>query len=115
MQLFHATLPYYISSLNNVMHLSDAERQALPQTLEREYHAELPRVREHRAALLAHLFTTDQLRALLAFDTSDAGEAFIAHQEEMSQDSINMQHALNAAVLDNVAQQLQNQRAAQPN
>lgn len=115
MQIFRATLPYYMSSMDNVMHLSDAERQALPQRLEREYQADLPRVREHRAALLAQTFTTDQLRALLAFDTSDAGRAFIAHQEEMSQDSISMQHALNAAVLSNVAQQIQNQRGAQTN
>ena len=115
MQIFRATLPYYMSSLDNVMHLSAAERQAMPQRLEQEYRADLPRVREHRATLLAQIFTTDQLRTLLAFDTSETGRAFIAHQEEMSQDSINMQHALNAAVLSDVAQLLQNQRAAQPN
>ena len=112
MRVFQANLPFFMAQIGAVAHLSDGERALLPQKLEQEYRSQLPRVREHRAATYARLFSTEELRQVLAFYSSEAGRTFLAHQEEVTQDGIDLQHALNAAVLTNVAQWLADERAA---
>ncbi|MCX7360219.1 MAG: DUF2059 domain-containing protein [Alphaproteobacteria bacterium] len=113
MRFFDATLPYYLSAIEQTVNITDLERARLPDLLREEYRAALVTAREHTAETYARLFTEDELRELVGFYESGVGRRYLEHQGEIQQDSIDLQRAMNAAVLQNAAERMLEERGAQ--
>lgn len=103
---FQALLPYYMQSIAQSMSLTEGDRARLPDVLREEYQRAQVTAREHSAATYARIFTEEELRQILAFYESAAGRRFLASQVELSDDGINLQQAVNIAVLSAVAERL---------
>lgn len=114
MTLFRAKLPYFTASIAGATRLSDAERAALPEMLEQAYRAVRVPAREQVATTYARIFTLAQLQELLAFYRSSAGQAFLAHQQELTSEGISLQRLTDAAVLSSVMHSLEDQRRTAP-
>ncbi|MFT3727565.1 MAG: DUF2059 domain-containing protein [Terricaulis sp.] len=114
MTLFQAKLPYFLASIAAATHLTDAERTALPGLVEHAYRAAMAPAREQSAVVYANTFTADQLQQVLNFYQSDAGKAFLAHQQELTTASISLQRLVDAAVISSVVHGLDDQRRAAP-
>lgn len=112
MQFFDATLPYYMAAVEQSASFSEAERERMPDLLREEYRAALIMAREHTAVLYARIFTEEDLRGIAAFWESRAGRSYIAHESEIQQDNIDMQNAMNSAVLQNAMQRTLEMRGA---
>jgi hypothetical protein len=112
--MLQAKLPYFIASIDRLAHLTDAERAALPDLLQQAYRAVRIPAREQIAVTYAHAFTADQLRQLLAFYQSDAGQAFLAHQQELTTAAINLQRLSDAAVIASVVHRVEDARRSSP-
>jgi hypothetical protein len=110
MTMLQAKLPYFVASIDQAAHLSDAERAALPSLLQQAYRAVRIPAREQIAATYARAFSADQLRQLLAFYQSDAGQAFLAHQQELTTAAINLQRLSDAAVIASVVHSVEDAR-----
>ena len=110
MQFFDATLPYYMSAIEETVNITDLERERLPDLLREEYRTALVTAREHTAQTYARIFTEAELRELVAFYESGAGRRYLEHQGEIQQDSIDLQRAMNAAVLQNAAERMLEER-----
>jgi hypothetical protein len=61
----------------------------------------------------ARIFAEEDLRSIAAFWESAAGRSFIAHEAEIQQDNIDLQNAMNAAVLQNALERTLEARNAQ--
>jgi hypothetical protein len=110
MTMLQAKAPYFTASIASVTHLSDGERAALPAMLERAYRAVRVPAHEQVAATYARIFTLAQLQQLLAFYQSDAGKAFLSHQQELTTEGINLQRLSDAAVISSVVHTIDDQR-----
>jgi hypothetical protein len=113
MQFFEATLPYYLSSIEQTVNMTDVERDGLPALLREEYVAALGPAREHAAATYARIFSEEELRELVAFYHSGVGRKFLERQTEIQQDGINLQRVMNAAVLQNALERMLRARTAE--
>ncbi|MES1201137.1 MAG: DUF2059 domain-containing protein [Pseudomonadota bacterium] len=113
MQFLDATLPFYMRAIDEAMHLTEGERTLAPDMLRQEYRATIPLVRDHVAQTYARLFTEEQLHQILDFYESDAGKAFLAHQTELTQDSITLQNVQNDRVVQEAARHLMERRTQQ--
>ncbi len=113
MQLFRAKLPWYTAAMRANVRLTDAQRQALPRVLEEQFRAAMVPAHENIAATYARIFTADQLRDVLAFNTSATGRAWLAHQDEVTEASLNLQRVVDLAVLSGTTQALQGPSAQQ--
>jgi hypothetical protein len=113
MQLFRAKLPWYTASMRANVRMSDDQRAALPRILEEQFRAALIPEHENIATTYARIFTAEQLRQVLAFNTSETGRAWLAHQEELTQASLNLQRVVDMAVLSGAAQALSGPGAPQ--
>ncbi len=113
MQFFDATLPYYMSAMEQSLNVTDVERERLPDVLREEYRRALVTAREHTAQTYARIFTEDELRELVAFYETGVGRSYLEHQGEIQQDSIDLQRAMNAAVLQSAAERVLDGRNAQ--
>src|SRR5262249_26823145 len=113
MQVFRAKLPWYTGMMQANVRMTDAQRAALPRILEEQYRAAMIPEHENIAANYARLFTSAQLREVLAFNNSETGRAWLAHQDELTQASLNLQRVVDLAVLAGAAQALQGPGAAQ--
>lgn len=113
MQFFDASLPYYMSAIEQTINITDLERERLPDLLREEYRTALITAREHTAQRYARLFDENELRDLVAFYESGVGRRLLEHQGEIQQDSIDLQRAMNAAVLQNAAERLLGERNTQ--
>ncbi|MBS0385314.1 MAG: DUF2059 domain-containing protein [Proteobacteria bacterium] len=107
MQLFRAKLPWYTGMMRANVRMTDAQRDALPRILEEQYRAALVPEHENVAANYARLFTAAQLREVLAFNNSETGRAWLSHQDELTQASLNLQRVVDLAVLAGATQALQ--------
>jgi hypothetical protein len=107
MQLFRAKLPWYTAAMRANVRLTDAQREALPRVLEEQFRAAMVPAHENIAAAYARIFTADQLRDVLAFNTSATGRAWLAHQDEITEVSLNLQRVVDLAVLSGTTQALQ--------
>lgn len=114
MTLFQAKLPYFTASIVAATRLSDAERAALPDMLQQAYRAVRVPAREQVATTYARIFTLAQLQQLLAFYQSDAGHAFLTHQQELTTEGISLQRLTDAAVLSSVMHSLEDARRTAP-
>ena len=114
MTTFRAKLPYFTASIEAAMHLSDAERSALPDMLEAAYRAVRTPVHEHVAATYARIFTLAQLQQIQAFYQSDAGQAYLTHQQELTSEGISLQRLGDAAVIASVTHNLEDARRGAP-
>lgn len=110
MQFFDASLPYYMSAMEQAMNLTEQERERLPEMLREEYRAALGPSREHSAQTYARIFTEDELREIVAFYESSAGRKFLERQTELQEHGIELQRVMNAAVLQNTAERLMQAR-----
>lgn len=106
MQFFEASLPYYLSSLEQALNLTEQERGRLPELLREEYRAALIPQRERAAQTYVRIFTEEELREIVGFYQSNAGRKFLERQTELQQDNIDLQRVMNAAVLQNTAERL---------
>ena len=113
MQLFRAKLPWYTQAMRANVRLTDEQRANLPRILEQQFRAALVPAHENIATTYARIFTADQFRDVLAFNTSPTGRAWLAHQDEITQVSLNLQRVVDLAVLSGAAQALQAPGAAQ--
>lgn len=113
MQLFRAKLPWFTAAMQANVRMNDAQRAALPRILEEQYRAAMVPAHENIAATYARIFTAAQLRDVLAFNESETGRAWLAHQDEITQTSLNLQRVVDMAVLSGAAQQLQGPGANQ--
>ena len=113
MQLFRAKLPWYTQAMRANVRLTDEQRASLPRILEQQFRAAMVPAHENIAATYARIFTADQLRDVLAFNTSPTGRAWLAHQDEITEVSLNLQRVVDLAVLSGAAQVLQAPGAAQ--
>jgi hypothetical protein len=107
MQLFRAKLPWFTAAMRANVRMNDAQRAALPRILEEQYRAAMVPAHENIAAAYARIFTAAQLRDVLAFNTSDTGRAWLTHQDEITETSLNLQRVVDLAVLAGATQQLQ--------
>ena len=107
MQLFRAKLPWFTAAMQANVRMNDAQRAALPRILEEQYRAALIPAHENIAAAYARTFTAAQLRDVLAFNTSETGRAWLSHQEELTETSLNLQRVVDLAVLAGATQALQ--------
>lgn len=114
MTLFQAKLPYFTASIAGATRLSDAERAELPDMLQQAYRAVRVPAREQVATTYARIFTLAQLQQLLAFYQSDAGQAYLTHQQELTTEGINLQRLTDAAVLSSVMHSLEDARRTAP-
>lgn len=112
MTMLQAKMPYFSASVASVAHLTDAERAALPGMLEQAYRAVRTPAREQIAVTYARIFTLSQLEQLLAFYRSDAGQAFLAHQQELTTAGISLQRLTDAAVISSVVHTIEDRRRA---
>ena len=110
MQFFEASLPYYLSAMEQALNLTERERERLPEMLRDEYRAALGPSREHSAETYARIFTEEELREIVAFYNSSAGHKFLERQTEIQQDGIELQRVMNAAILQNTAERLMEAR-----
>ena len=113
MQLFRAKLPWYTAAMRANVRLTDAQREALPRLLEEQFRAAMVPAHENIAAAYARIFTADQLRDVLRFNTSPTGRTWLAHQDELTEVSLNLQRVVDLAVLSGTTQALQAPGAAQ--
>lgn len=113
MQLFRAKLPWYTAAMRANVRLTDAQREALPRVLEEQFRAAMVPADENIAATYARIFTADQLRDVLTFNRSPTGRAWLAHQDEITEVSLNLQRLVDMAVLSGTTQALQSPGAAQ--
>jgi len=113
MQVFDATLPFYLHALDQTMNLTEAERASMPSVLRQVFLADAPTMRQHAVELYARTFSEAELQGMLDFYRSEAGRAFLAHQSDLNQDYFHMQDALNAHVVSQAAEQLTAQRTRQ--
>jgi hypothetical protein len=113
MQFFDATLPYYMAAIEQTVNITEAERDRMPDVLREEYRAALLTAREHTVLFYARIFAEEDLRSIAAFWESAAGRSFIAHEAEIQQDNIDLQNAMNAAVLQNALERTLEARNAQ--
>ena len=113
MQFFEATLPYYLSVVEQTAGMTEAERDRLPDLLREEYVAALGPAREHAAATYARILTEEELRELVAFYYSGVGRKFLERQTEIQRDGIDLQRVMNAAVLQNTLERMLQARNAE--
>jgi hypothetical protein len=113
MQLFRAKLPWYTAAMRANVRLSDEQRAALPRVLEEQFRAAMIPAHENIAATYARIFTADQLRDVLTFNTSATGRAWLSHQDEITETSLTLQRVVDLAVLSGATQALQAPGAAQ--
>lgn len=106
MQYFDAILPFYTAQIEQAARLTDVEREQLPQVLREEYEAALLTAHEHAAQTYARLFSEAELQDVLDFYESATGRHFIASETELSRDSINMQQAMNVAVMQGAVERV---------
>jgi hypothetical protein len=113
MQLFRAKLPWYTAVMQANVRLSDSQRAALPRVLEEQFRAALVPEHENIATTYARIFTAEQLRQVLVFNTSETGRAWLSHQDELTQASLNLQRVVDMAVLSGATQAISGPGAAQ--
>lgn len=106
MQYFEASLPFYMNAIEQMLNITDLERERLPGMLREEYRRALGPSREHSAATYARIFTDVELRQILDFYESDAGRKFLDRQTELQQDGIDLQTVMNAAILQGATERL---------
>lgn len=110
MQYFDASLPFYMNAIQQSVRLTEAEQERITQLLREEYVAALAIGRRHRAETYARIFTESDLRDILDFYNSGAGRRFLEAEPQITDDNIQLQNAMNAAVMENAVQRLLEER-----